>query len=88
MVHESRKKLQILTNLEPEFIANIIDLEKWLDIIKKRKATSAPGIDEISYEIIKHLDCDAAKKLIYQLHQIYKKGYLPDHLKIIKTIAI
>lgn len=66
----------------------LITLKMFKAIVKERKDNSAPGEDKITYSMLKNLNDDVIDKLVHYINKIYKRGYLEEELKIIKSIAI
>ncbi|XP_062557446.1 uncharacterized protein LOC134222318 [Armigeres subalbatus] len=66
---------------------DIIDQDKW-DNILSRKKSSAPGVDRITYDMLKSLKPEVTKLILIDLNRYWRQGSLPDHLKEIRIIAV
>ncbi|XP_055585212.1 uncharacterized protein LOC129738057 [Uranotaenia lowii] len=65
----------------------MLTLEDWNSMLQKKKR-SAPGIDRISYDILRSLKTETKITIIRELNNIYRRGELPDQLKNIKLLPI
>lgn len=62
---------------------NILDSVKWNQILNRRKKISAPGIDGITYEMLKEIKPDLRDMLITELNYMWRTGQIDQSLKII-----
>lgn len=60
----------------------ILNTNNWYKILHSKTKKSAPGADGLTYEYLKALNNDVAKKIIYEMNKMYDKGTLIDSLKI------
>lgn len=67
---------------------NIMNEETWERILNKKKSTSAPAEDKISFEILKALSPSVRNSIIREVNEMFIGGHLRDHLKEIKVVAI
>lgn len=67
---------------------NILDSVKWNQILNRRKKISAPGIDGITYEMLKEIKPDLRDMLITELNDMWRTGRIDQSLKIIKVVPI
>ena len=65
-----------------------LDLESFNQIINKKKKRSAPGNDNITYDMLNFFKNDTKISIVDQLNKIWKECYLPMSLKTITVIAI
>ncbi|XP_035911816.1 uncharacterized protein LOC118512062 isoform X2 [Anopheles stephensi] len=66
---------------------NIMDEERWHNILKKKKNT-APGPDKISYEILKNINRPSVSKIVKEINNMWEKGNLKKKYKHIEIVAI
>lgn len=73
----------------PEFIEEevLIDEEIWTHIINRKKK-SAPGTDNITYEMLKNMHPKTAYKIIEEINYMWRRGKIKKNLKRIKIVAI
>lgn len=64
-----------------------ITLEEFQEIVNKKRNT-APGLDGISYEMIKLLPIDLKKRLVRILNRMWSSGLIPQEWKNIEVIPI
>lgn len=67
---------------------SVLNLELWKKILAEKSATSAPGEDEISYNMLSSLQTEVVLKVIRELNLIYNRCTVPESLKTIKIIAV
>lgn len=67
---------------------DILNVELWNDILSKKKKSSAPGPDGLSYEILKSLKPEVRNNIIRDLNRIWKGGRVDANMNKIKVIAI
>lgn len=73
---------------DTEEIDDVLNFEMWKEFLNEKKKGSAPGVDNITYEMLKNLEDEVINKLIYYLNKMYCVGRLNPELKKIKVIAI
>lgn len=67
---------------------DIITAESWNNILNKKKKATAPGTDEISYEMLRNLNPQVTEIVRKNLNDMWRKGKIDNSLKKIKVIAI
>lgn len=66
----------------------IMTTEKWQYIMCEKSNKTAPGEDQISYQIFKSLKEEVVSKIIYEINIMYYRCKIPPKLKIVKLIPI
>lgn len=66
----------------------LLNLEQWNNIIHKKKKHSAPGTDQLTYEILRNLNTPTKQKIVNEINSYYAAGNLPEKLKEIKIVPI
>lgn len=66
----------------------LLDKSKWDDILSTKKNKSAPGVDSITYEMLKQLNPKVTENIIQDLNNMWMRGTINDELKVIKVVAI
>ncbi|XP_055585452.1 uncharacterized protein LOC129738294 [Uranotaenia lowii] len=79
-----------LPNEEPHTLITegLLDKTSWYRILASKKKTSAPGEDNLSYELLAFLNPAVTEKIIFLINDMWRKGALEETLKVIKVIAI
>lgn len=74
----------------PSFRPNydILTSEHWDKFLGKKKKTSAPGPDGISYGLLKSLQPEVKNNIIRSLNETWRTNNIAENLKTIKIIAI
>lgn len=67
---------------------NIMDSEKWDEILSRKRSTSAPAADNITYENLRAIKPSVKQNIIQEINVMYISGHLRDQLKEIKVVAI
>uniref|UniRef100_A0A2M4CUE4 Putative outcast n=1 Tax=Anopheles darlingi TaxID=43151 RepID=A0A2M4CUE4_ANODA len=65
----------------------LLDIKKWTRIMESKKNT-APGMDGISYGMLKMLNEEYTDRIIKDLNERWKRGKVARGLKTIKIVAI
>lgn len=66
----------------------IITLEKWNGILGKKRKTTAPGEDGISYDDLRSLRTEVVENILKDINKMWFAGCIEDELKTIKVVAI
>nr|XP_019529549.2 uncharacterized protein LOC109401447 [Aedes albopictus] len=66
----------------------LLDKEKWDRILSRKKRRSAPGEDNLTYEMLRCLRPEVTACIIKDINNMWQRGCLEDSLKIIKVVAI
>ncbi|XP_055614126.1 uncharacterized protein LOC129760500 [Uranotaenia lowii] len=78
-------------SIETPFSINsdsLLNKENWYRILGRKKKSSAPGEDNLSYELLSNLKTELTEKLISLLNEMWRRSTIDKSLKIIKVIAI
>lgn len=67
---------------------DLLTLEKFNNILSKKKKRSTPGEDKITYEMLSILKPETKLVVIKMLNDFWRNCFLPNVLKTIKVIAI
>lgn len=67
---------------------DILNVELWNSILSKKRKSTAPGPDGISYELLKSLKPEIRDNIIQDLNRMWKAGHVDTDMKKIKVIAI
>lgn len=86
--HFPYEEASSIENLQYQNFNEILTREKWDNFLQRKKRSSAPGPDGISYETMKTLPDEIQNLMIRELNDIWKTGRFPVDLKSIKIIAI
>lgn len=66
----------------------ILTLEKWNDVLSRKRKATAPGEDSISYDELRILGSNVVKNIIEDINNMWMTGCIDDELKTIKVVAI
>lgn len=66
----------------------LLDKNNWYRILDSKKKKSAPGEDNLTYEMIRSLQPDVTETIIRNINEMWRRGCLDDSLKNIKVVAI
>lgn len=66
----------------------LLTVESWKEILRKKKARSAPGTDRLTYEVLRNLSTEAQSKIVKEINEYFVNGCLPDFLKEIRIVPI
>lgn len=67
--------------------SDILDQNKWGNILNRKKST-APGVDRITYDMLKSLSPQVTKLVLIELNNYWRQASLPEHLKEIRIIVV
>ncbi|XP_062538538.1 uncharacterized protein LOC134206823 [Armigeres subalbatus] len=67
---------------------DILDQEKWNRIVGDKKPNSAPGVDRITYGMLKQLQPGVVQQLLKDFNGQWRRSFPGDSLKTIKVVAI
>lgn len=68
--------------------STLLDIESWNRILSSKRGRSAPGEDNLTYEMLRCLQPEATTSIIRDINDMWQRGCLSDNLKNIKVVAI